>query len=136
MADTSTSLFSLHHHCGQSMAGSDITPPASSRNGADNFDEISPVRPCTSTPTLVLPSTPARSLVLASTPPPPPVAADHRSGPIGGNADDRTASGPEQAPEEDPVQYDPVSNLARALDTGGSRKTRGFGWIRDKRVVL
>ena len=59
-------------HCGQSMAGSDITQPAFSRSDGDNRDESFPARPCTSTPAVLLPSTPAPSLVLTSTPHPPP----------------------------------------------------------------
>jgi len=67
---------------------------------------------------------------------PSPVASDDRSDPIDVNAESDTATGPEQAQEEDPVQEDAVSNLCSAPGTGGSRQNRGVGWIREEREVV
>jgi len=121
-------------HCGQSMAGSDATPPLSSGLDDDNIDEISPVRPSTPTPPRVRPSTTTPPPVRLSSSTTPPISADARAGPVGVNMEH--GAGPEQAAEEEPVRQDPVGNHARVPATGGSRPTRGVGWIRDEREVL
>jgi len=69
-------------------------------------------------------------------PTPRPVAGDDRAGPVGVEAELGTATGSEQELKEDPVQYDPVSNISRDPGSGGSRPTRGVRWIRDEREVL
>jgi len=135
MADTNTDTNTspLQHHCGQSLAGSDATSPPSSGVDDDNIDDISPLRP--STPR-ALPSTTTAPPMRPSSPTPRPVAGEDRAGPVGVNAEHGTATGSKQELEEDPVQYDPVSNISRDPGSGGSRPTRGVGWIRDEREVL
>ena len=70
-------------HCGQSMAGSDATPPLSSGLDDDNIDLISPVRPPTPTPPRVRPSSPSPPPVRLSSSTTPPISADERAGPVG-----------------------------------------------------
>jgi len=92
MADTNTDTNAspLQHHCGQSLAGSDATPPPSSGLDDDNIDDSSAVRP--STPR-AHPSTTTAPPMRPSSPTPRPVAGDDRAGPVGVNAEHGTATG-------------------------------------------
>jgi len=123
MADTGTSPSSLHQHSGQSMVDSNTPPPPSSRLGiaalpgegsGGDLDEIVPVR--------------------TATLPPPHISSSDHDGPVGVNVEHRTR--PEHVPEEAPVRQDPLADTTRPAGTGGSRPTRGVGWIREEREVL
>lgn len=76
------------------------------------------------------------SLMLLSTPSPPPVAADDLSDRIGVSSENGTSTRPRQAPEEDPVQSNPVANIFLATWTGGSCQTHGVGWTWDELELL
>ena len=118
MADTGTNPSSLHHHSGQSMADSTTPPPQSSHLGI-----------------AALPGEGSGGdLVHTATLPPPPNSSGDHDGPVGVNVEHRTR--PEHVPEEAPVRQDPLADTTRPAGTGGSRPTRGVGWIRDEREVL